>query len=98
MSIGRRIGVIPLRLIRFRGLRLLAFGGRDAALDGEGGAVGAGNPEAGGIASHLDHQGVTFGRAAAVWRPITHFAGMARCLVVSLCSWTLQPRLSSTEA
>lgn len=44
---------LPLRVLRLDGLRLLALRGGDAAFDGESGTVGAGHPEAGGVASYL---------------------------------------------
>lgn len=44
---------LPLRVLRLDGLRLLALRSGDAAFDGESGTVGAGHPEAGGVASYL---------------------------------------------
>lgn len=45
---------LPLRIGCLRALGLLAFGSGNAALDGEGGAIGARHTEAGGIASYLN--------------------------------------------
>lgn len=44
---------LPVSIFGARRRRLLALGGGDATLDGEGGAVGARDAEGGGVASDL---------------------------------------------
>lgn len=78
-------GDIPLRVLGLDRGRLLALRGGDAALDGEGGAVGAGHTEARGVAAHLatsafgaPGRGCTWAVRAA--RRATHLAGVACCV------------------
>jgi hypothetical protein len=66
----------PLCVLRL-GLGLLPLRRGDAALDGEGGAVGAGHAEARSVASYLD--GSYRLSMANVSLAITHFAGVASC-------------------
>lgn len=70
---------LPLRICRLHGGGLLALGRRDATFDGEGGAVRAGNAEAGGIATNLTASAREWPRLEVLIT--THFAGMAGCVL-----------------